>query len=62
MQKITYGEGGFDPSKSDGNVVAVEEVPDVETPDDRLSILLGELTKATTLAQVRAAAANASDS
>jgi hypothetical protein len=26
----TYGEGGYDPSKPDGNVIAVTEVPDPE--------------------------------
>lgn len=30
-QKITYGEGGYDPTKIDKNVISVEEVPDEPT-------------------------------
>ena len=56
---ITYGEGGFDPSKPDNNVVArftVDDPPVVVTDAERLAVLVDALAKATTLAQVRAAA------
>jgi len=63
---ITYGEGGFDPSKPDNNVVArvtVDDPPQVVTDAERIAALeaqnaelLAALAKATTVAQVRAAA------
>ena len=56
---ITYGEGGFDPSKPDNNVVArftVDDPPVVVTDAERLAVLVDALAKATTLAQVRASA------
>lgn len=66
MEQITYGEGGYDPSKPDDNVVArftVDDLPVVLSDADRLAALeaqnadlLAALAKATTLAQVRAAA------
>jgi hypothetical protein len=35
MKSITYGLGGFDPSKPDNNVVEVQELFDTEpTPQD----------------------------
>lgn len=68
-EQITYGEGGYDPSKPDGNVVArftVDYSPAVPTAEERLAALeaqntelLAALAKATTLAQIRAAAAAA---
>lgn len=68
---ITYGEGGFDPDKPDNNVIARFTVddPQVEPTDvDRLAALeaqnaelLAALAKATTLAQVRAAATKAAE-
>lgn len=63
---VTYGEGGFDPTKPDNNVLArftVDDPPAVVTDTDRLAALESQnaalvdaLAKATTLAQVRAAA------
>lgn len=32
MLNVTYGPGGYDPTKPDDNVVSVEDVPDPE-PD-----------------------------
>ena len=71
MEQITYGEGGFDPSKPDDNVVArftVDDPPEVPTDADRVAALeaqnaalLAALSKATTLAQIRAAATKAAD-
>jgi hypothetical protein len=59
---ITYGEGGFDPDKPDNNVVARFTVDDPEpVAPDPLATLIADLSKATTLAQVRAAAAKAAD-
>lgn len=28
-QHITYGEGGYNPDLPDGNIISVEEVPDI---------------------------------
>ena len=33
-QIITYGLGGFDPSKPDNNVVSVTDIPESETVND----------------------------
>ena len=30
-QIVTYGEGGYDPTKPNNNIIAVEEVPDPPT-------------------------------
>jgi hypothetical protein len=70
-EQITYGEGGFDPSKPDNNVVArvtVEDLPTTLPDADRLAALeaqntalLDALAKATTLAAVRTAATKAAD-
>jgi hypothetical protein len=29
-QRVVYGEGGYDPSKPNDNIVAIEEVPEEE--------------------------------
>jgi hypothetical protein len=59
---ITYGDGGFDPSKPDNNVVARFTVDDPEPPaPDPLATLIADLAKATTLSQVRAAATKAAE-
>lgn len=70
-EQITYGVGGYDPTKPDDNVVArvtVDDLPEVLSDADRLAALeaqnadlLADLAKATTLAQVRAAATKAAD-
>lgn len=62
-EQITYGPGGFDPTKPNDNIVERTEVPDDDTPpaDGRLDALLSDLAKATSLAQVRAAAAKAAE-
>lgn len=72
MRVVTYGIGGFDPSKPNDNVVSVEEVPDPpETPttDDRLAVLeaqnaalLSALAQASSVAAIRAAAVKAAES
>lgn len=69
MEHVTYGPGGFDPSKPSNNVVEVETVPDppvVTTAEDRLAeleaqnaALLDALATVPNLAAVRAAAVNA---
>lgn len=71
MQCVTYGMGGFDPSKPNDNIVSVEEAPDppeVMSTEDRLAVveaqnaaLLADLAKATSVAAVRAAATQASN-
>ena len=71
MERITYGEGGFDPTKPDNNVVArvtVDDPPAVPSDAERVAALeaqnaalIADLSKATTLAQVRAAAVKAAD-
>ena len=65
MRVVTYGPGGYDPTRPDGNVVEVVEVPDdglsAPTAEDRLAALVDALSKATTLSQVRAAAAAVKD-
>ncbi len=71
MERITYGPGGFDPSKPDNNVIArvtVDDPPQVSSDAERVAVLeaqnaalLADLAKATTLAQVRAAAVKAAE-
>lgn len=71
MQHVTYGPGGYDPTKMNDNIVSVEEVPDppeVPTADDRLAALeeqnaalLDALATAPNLAAIRAAAINAKE-
>lgn len=40
-QMITYGRGGFDPTKPNNNVVAVSEIPDeLDVPSDPVADLL----------------------
>lgn len=40
-QIITYGRGGYDPSKPNDNVVAVSEIPDeLDVPSDPVADLL----------------------
>lgn len=42
MQHIIYGEGGYDPSKPDHNIVSVEEIdapPAEPSTEDRLDAL-----------------------
>lgn len=57
MEHVTYGEGGYDPSQPDDNVVARVTVDDPPAePVDPLDTLVDDLAKATTLAQVRDAA------
>lgn len=56
---VVYGPGGFDPSAPDNNVVEVVTVDDPPADHDRLEVLLDALSVASTLAQVRAAAARA---
>lgn len=29
-QIVTYGEGGYDPTKPNDNIVSIEELPDTE--------------------------------
>lgn len=67
-EQITYGEGGYDPTKPDNNVIArvtVDDPPVVLSDAERVAALeaqnaalLAALAKATTLAQIRAAAAD----
>ena len=68
MRVETYGEGGFDPSKPNNNVVAVDELVDREpepSADERLaaierrhSLLVAKIAAATTVAQIRKAASD----
>jgi hypothetical protein len=69
---ITYGDGGFDPTKPDNNVVARVTVDDPPAPalsdaervaalEAQNAALLADLAKATTLAAVRAAAVKAAE-
>lgn len=66
MRIEIYGEGGYDPTKPNNNVVNVTEVPDPDAPtDDRLATLerrqnalMAKLAAATTVAQIRKAAAD----
>ena len=40
MKHITYGPGGYDPTKPNDNVISVEDVPEedlVPSPEDRLA-------------------------
>ena len=32
---ITYGVGGYDPTKPNNNIVEEYETPDIDVPDDR---------------------------
>lgn len=32
-QRITYGLGGYDPSKPNNNIVEITEIPEEETTD-----------------------------
>lgn len=59
--QIVYGPGGFDPTKPDNNVVERITVPDQPEVTDPLTVLLDELAKATTLTEVREAAAKAAE-
>ena len=64
MRHTVYGPGGFDPRHPHGNVVdefEVDDPPAAPAAEDRLAVLLDSLAKATTLAQVRAAAKAAAD-
>jgi hypothetical protein len=36
---ITYGLGGYDPSKPNDNIVKIVDVPDVQNPLDRLGVM-----------------------
>lgn len=56
MRVETYGEGGFDPAKPNNNVLASEDVADTPVELDQFATLIDDLSKATTLAQVRDAA------
>jgi len=58
---VTYGPGGFDPTKPDNNVISTEEVPDppeppVTTAEERLDVLLAAMETAATVGQMRSAA------
>lgn len=33
MIRITYGPGGYDPTKPDNNIVLVEDLPDPPDPE-----------------------------
>lgn len=33
MLRITYGEGGYDETKPDNNIVLIEDLPDPPEPD-----------------------------
>lgn len=40
VKHITYGPGGYDPTKPNDNVISIEEVPDEEiepSPEERLA-------------------------
>lgn len=54
---VTYGEGGYDPSKPNNNIVSVETVPDLPAADPAIDIaaLKATVAKATTVPQLRGA-------
>lgn len=66
-QTIIYGAGGYDPSKENDNIVAIEEYDDdlLETTETEITItsetltaLEAELTAATTVVKLKTALAN----
>lgn len=66
-QTIIYGPGGYDPSKENDNIVAIEEYDDdlLETTETEITItsetlaaLEAELTTATTVAKLKTTLAN----
>jgi len=59
-ENVTYGEGGYDPSKPNSNVVSVETVPDPPAPPDP-AVLRAQINKATTVTQLRGALSAALD-
>ena len=64
MRIERYNEGGFDASKPNNNIAEVIEIDDpvVEpTAEDRLNALLAALADARSLADVRAAAEQATN-
>lgn len=55
---VTYGLGGFDPSKPNNNIISTVDVADDGTTDP-LTVLVQALQQATTIEEVQQAAADA---
>lgn len=53
-EHVIYGEGGYDPSKPDDNIVSRETVPDPPAPVD-IAALRTTVSKATTVTALRGA-------
>lgn len=56
-ENVVYGEGGYDPSKPNNNIVSVETVPDPPAADPGIDIaaLRSTVSKATTVTALRGA-------
>lgn len=57
MRQITYGQGGFDPSQPNNNIVEDVEVPDIPTPLDAVGRLATMLAVTEVLSVADAASA-----
>lgn len=54
MQVITFGIGGFDPSKPNNNIVSVEEVPDPPAQPKTAAEIAAEHATIETIADMEA--------
>ena len=53
-QLVTYGIGGFDPSKPNNNIVSIEEIPDPPPPPKTAAEIAAEHATIETIADVEA--------
>ena len=54
MERVTYGVGGFDPSKPNNNIVSVEEIPDPPPPVKTAAEIAAEHATIETIADMEA--------